>query len=390
MSIAPSADRRQIIKAGFAAAAGTMLGARLSALGADDLKEGDEVIEFLDPQLVNPQRPMIHWPELESWITPDERFFSVSHYGVPTAADPAQWRLQIDGLIGEPRSFSLDELRGRPRVEHIATLECSGNGASPAFMGAIGNAKWAGTPLAPLLRECVPNAQAKEVVFFGADQGKEKIREQEYEQQFARSLSLEDATKETVLLAYEMNGKPLDQAHGSRLRLVVPGWYGIAWVKWLTRIELHDRRYMGRFMARDYVTIRGEPQGPGGEEVIWRETSVGPMRIKSIIARVVRRADGSVRLFGAAWNDGTPLKAVEVKIDDGTWTAALLHDDERAKYAWTFWSYDWKNATSGEHTLVSRAIDVQGRVQPAADDPAIALKKTYWEANQQVVRRVKI
>jgi DMSO/TMAO reductase YedYZ molybdopterin-dependent catalytic subunit len=255
-------------------------------------------------------------------------------------------------------------------------------------MGAIGNIHWTGTPLASLLKECHPLERASEAVFFGADEKVEKIRDKDYLQNFARSLSLRDVLKAgDILLAYEMNGQPLEKAHGAPLRLIVPGWFGISWVKWLTRIELLDRRYMSKYMAREYVTIRGEERDG---KTVWRETSVGPMDVKSVVARVVRRKDGSLRVAGAAWTDGTPLRRVELKIDDGDWAPAQLDPRHRAKYSWTFWSYDWKNAAPGEHTLVSRALDVEGRLQPAAADPEIQLKRTYWEANQQWVRKIRV
>jgi len=184
-----------------------------------------------------------------------------------------------------------------------------------------------------------------------------------------------------------MNGQPLEPVHGAPLRLVVPGWFGISWVKWLTRIELLDRRFMSKYMAREYVTIRGEERDG---KTFWRETSVGPMDLKSVVARVVRRKDGSLRVSGAAWTDGTPLQRVELKIDDGQWTPARLDRKQHAMYSWTFWSYDWKNAAPGEHTLVSRALDAEGRVQPAAEAPEIQLKRTYWEANQQWPRKIGI
>jgi DMSO/TMAO reductase YedYZ molybdopterin-dependent catalytic subunit len=225
-------------------------------------------------------------------------------------------------------------------------------------------------------------------VFFAADHGTEKIRGKDYPQNFARSLAITDALKDNVLLAYQMNGEPLPKDHGAPVRLVVPGWYGIAWVKWLTRIELHDRRYMGRFMGRDYVTIRGEQQG---DDVIWRETAVGKMNLKSMVARVVRRDDGILKVTGAAWNDGAvPIRSVELKIDDGPWNAAKLGEGREAAHCWKFWSYDWRDAAPGEHTLVSRVTDAAGKVQPAAEDALIAMKKTYWEANQQYPRKIKI
>ena len=329
---------------------------------------------------------MLQWNQLQSWITPQEDFFSVKHYGIPDV-DVDDWKLEVSGLVRRPRFFTMEQLRARPRREHAATLECAGNGASEGFMGGIGNARWAGTPLAPLLEECGVLPEGIEVVFFGADQGTEKIRGREYVQKFARSLSFEEAMKETVLLAYEMNGEPLPRQHGAPLRLVVPGWYGVAWVKWIDRIELHARRFMSRFMGRDYVTIRGEQRG---DQVIWRETSVGRMNLKSILARVTRRDDGTVRVMGAAWNDGTPLKAVELKIDEGPWLETQLGQGLGSPHCWTFWSYLWKNPKAGQHTLVSRAVDGRGRIQPAEDDPTISLKKTYWEANQQVPRRIEL
>ena len=144
---------------------------------------------------------------------------------------------------------------------------------------------------------------------------------------------------------------------------------------------------MSKYMAREYVTIRGEEKDG---RATWRETSVGPIDLKSITARAARLSSGTVRLTGAAWTDGTPLRAVELKIDDGPWKATQLDTKQRAKYAWTFWSYDWKSPEPGEHTLVSRAVDAEGRLQPPPDDPGIKLKQTYWEANQQWPRKIRI
>ncbi|MGH9659792.1 MAG: molybdopterin-dependent oxidoreductase, partial [Bryobacteraceae bacterium] len=276
-------------------------------------------------------------------------------------------------------------LKRRPRREHIATLECSGN--APAG-GLVANARWAGTPLAPLLKECGLKTEAIEAVFYGADRGTEKIRGAEYSQQFARSLALGDALKENVLLCYEMNGEPLRKVHGAPLRVVAGGWYGVAWVKWLTAIELHDRRFLSRFMGRDYVTIRGERRG---ENIHWRETSVGRMNLKSVVARVARRSNGTMSVSGAAWSDGTPIRSVELKIDNGPWTQVRLHSHKGENvHTWKFWTHEWKDAAPGEHTLASRAVDQRGRVQPSPEDPFIQLKKTYWEANQYAVRTVRL
>ena len=145
---------------------------------------------------------------------------------------------------------------------------------------------------------------------------------------------------------------------------------------------------MSKYMAREYVTLRGEEID--ASQTLWRETSVGPMDVKSFTARAVRLRQGPVRFTGAAWTDGTPLERVEFRIDDGPWQPASLDTRQRSKYAWTFWRYDWANPTDGEHQVVSRAFDKEGRIQPSKDDPEIKLKRTYWEANQQWPRRIRI
>jgi DMSO/TMAO reductase YedYZ molybdopterin-dependent catalytic subunit len=340
-----------------------------------------KVIPFSGGRPFDPKRPNLQWDQLTSWITPNDQVFWVSHYGVPKPTGD-EWRLNVAGLVNRPRQFSLADLKSRPRREHHATLECSGNG--PAG-GLVANARWAGTPLASLLKDCGAKPGAVEAVFFAADQGTEKIRNADYPQQFARSLPMSDAMKANVLLAWEMNGAPLTQEHGAPVRLVVPGWYGVAWVKWVHRIELHDRRFESRFMGRDYVTIRGE-QRDG--QTIWRETSVGKMNLKSVVARVVQRPDGTHRVSGAAW--GAPIKSVQIKIDNGEWTQVELDRKQNEPFCWRFWSFDWKDAKPGEHTLASRATDMDDRLQPAPDDPSITLKKTYWEANQFAVRKITL
>jgi len=223
-----------------------------------------------------------------------------------------------------------------------------------------------------------------EVAFYGADVGEETVREQTITQHFARSMSIEDATSPYNLLCYEMNGEPLSTRHGFPLRLIAPGWYGVANVKWLERIEVRSRRLMNRFMARDYVTLRKEVVD--GEEV-WSESSVGRSLLKSAPARVVR-SDDAYRIEGAVW--GQPIAQVEVQIDDGPWQTALLDTENVRRFSWRFWSLDWPDAQPGEHTITSRALDTEGNVQPAADDPLIADKITYWESNGQITRTVQI
>ncbi len=251
--------------------------------------------------------------------------------------------------------------QGATKQEVVYTIECGGNHGFPWFTSGIGTAKWGGTPLAPLLKQAGVMDRGIEVVFWGADAGVETVRDMKMPQHFARSMSLVDAMSPNNLLCYEMNGVALPQPHGAPVRLIAPGWYGIANTKWLNRIEVRDTRYMGRFMARDYVTIR-EEQRNGDTEFV--ESSVGRTLLKSAPAKVTRK-DGQYRIVGAAW--GAPVARVEVQVDGGPWRQAAIDKSEQGKFAWTFWSVDWPNATPGEHTITSRAVDTQGNVQPAMD-----------------------
>ncbi len=318
--------------------------------------------------------------ELRNFITPNEEFFSVAHYDRPEIK-AADWSLRLDGLVERPASWTLDELRAMPREERMVTFECSGN-QGIRHHGMVGNAVWAGTPLAPLLEAAGPHPTVIESVFWAADSGVETIRNNEYPQRFARSMSLADAMRSDALLAWEMNGEPLPAKNGFPLRLIVPGWYGIGHVKWLTRIQLADRRLMNRFMGRDYVTIIGEEHDG---ETVWFERSVTTQRIKSVIARVTETASGGTRVFGVAWNDGTPLREVRVQVDGGEWMPAEL-DRTGDRWAWTFWNLETGALGPGEHRLVSNAVDEMGREQPAD----LSLKKTYWEDNAQFVRTVMV
>jgi DMSO/TMAO reductase YedYZ molybdopterin-dependent catalytic subunit len=379
-------SRRAMLKGSAALAALVALGFPLEALEVE-AAAGEQVIPWLDqpppfpdPDVVGTQ---LVWEELGAQLTPNEKFFTVQHYGHWLVIREQDWRLEVGGLAVKPLSLTLAELRARPRQQVTFTLECSGNHGFPVFTGGIGTAVWAGTPLAPLLREVGWLPQATEVVFWGADAGPVQVRDQTVTEQFARSMSLADALDPNILLCYEMNGVPLHPAHGFPVRLIAPGWYGVANVKWLVRIELLNTRYEGRFMGRDYVTQRTVEQD--GRKVT-RFTSVGRARLKSAPARVVRGAQ--YRIEGVAW--GAPIGQVEVRIDGGAWRPAYIVDEDAgAGFAWRRWGLDWGQPSSGEHSVTSRAFDTSGRVQPAPDDPVIANKLTYWESNGQITRRGK-
>jgi DMSO/TMAO reductase YedYZ molybdopterin-dependent catalytic subunit len=171
------------------------------------------------------------------------------------------------------------------------------------------------------------------------------------------------------------------------LRLIAPGWYGVANVKWLTRIEVIDRRFTGRFMARDYVSIR---EGQRDSKAAWTFTNVGRARLKSAPARVTRTGN-RYSIMGAAW--GAPIGGVEVQVDGGNWTAATVDrstPQRSRRFGWVFWTFDWATPSRGEHRIRSRAIDLEGNVQPPADDPFLTSRRTYWESNGQITRRVMI
>jgi DMSO/TMAO reductase YedYZ molybdopterin-dependent catalytic subunit len=410
-------SRRTLLKGGGAAIAGLSALEVAGPAHAFPGGRGEEVIPWLDPPPPNPVPDavgkLLDWEALDSWITPTDNFFTVKHYGEP-AVDAANWRLGIGGLVARPQSLALADLRARPRHEVTFTLECSGNHGFPFFIGGVGNARWAGTPLAPLLERAGILEQGTEVVFWGADSGGVTIRDNggvlrpgtsgqvvpdadgnldlTITEQFARSMSVEDALNGDNLLCYEMNGVPLPGEHGFPLRLIAPGWYGVANVKWLTRIEVMDQRYAGRFMARDYVTIREQARDG---QTVWTFNTVKHDRLKSAPAKVTRRR-GRYAVMGAAW--GAPIAEVEVQIDDGPWmTATLEHRPRRrgrsrarTEFAWRFWTFHWGNPAAGEHTIRSRAFDVDGNIQPAPDDPYLASKVTYWESNGQIGRRVKL
>ena len=379
-----SLTRRDLLRGSVALAALALARNPLCAFGLPEPEEGATEVPFLDKQS---GKNGIQWEKLSSWITSNPDVYVVKHYNQPEI-DPAKWQLELGGLVKKSAKFSLADLKSRRRKTVAATLECSGNNASAGFMGAVANARWTGTPLAPLLREAEPFKRGIEVGFFGTDGGKEEDRnKKEYAANFSRGLHVADAMRDDILLCYEMNGEPLTPAHGAPVRLVVPGWFGIAWVKWLQRVEVLDRRVMSKYMAREYVTVRGEERG---EKTAWRETSIGPMLVKSMIARAEKLRDGTVRLRGAAWTDGTPLAKVELQVDDGLWQHVTLDKSPRSKFSWTFWSFDWRKPAAGEHRLVSRATDAEGRSQPTAEDGVIKLKRTYWEANQQWPRRIQI
>jgi len=323
-------------------------------------------------------------------FTPKDRFFTLQHMNQPEI-DPATYRLKLTGLVNKPAEFSLDELRAMRAVEVAAGYECSGN--SPRSVeGLCSCGQFKGVRLRDVLSKAGVNAKAREVVFFGTDRGPQEIvfRQQTFklDQQFGRSITLENAMKPEPMLAYALNGEPLTRGQGFPVRLLMPGWYGVCNVKWLSEIHLQEDRYLGNYQARWYRSLVGV--GGNGEDADpqtqWVENEITRIHLKSAIARV-RKKGGAYEILGFVLNDGTPLKSVEVQIDNGAWQKATLASTN-TQFSWKLFTYRWEGATPGEHTLVSRVTDAEGAVQPTAEE--LKRKKTFLQDNSQFPRRVMI
>ncbi len=355
------------------------------------LAAGDTLVPFTDlPATINltpaADRRVFDVRTIDGPLTPAGQFFTTQHYGHP-ALDAATHRLTVTGLVDRTLSLSVDELKRMKQVDVVAGFECSGN--SRPLQGLSGNGRWTGVPLREVLQRAGVKADAREFVFFGADHGEEEVdfrgRVTKVDQQFGRSLVREKALSAEPLVAHSLNGEPLTKHQGFPLRLIVPGWYGVANVKWLSQIHAQDDPYLGKYQARWYRTLRGETING---EVKWKETAVTHQQLKSFIARVSESA-GSHTVLGVVLHDGTPLRSVEVKVDDGPWQPATLDPaTTKHRYSWKLFRYEWKGATPGEHTLVSRVTDTRGRVQPTAEE--IASKKTFLEDNSQYPRKVRV
>ena len=379
--------RRNILRTGLAAAGLGIMGVPDWVLPA--LAQGATVVPFLDfPDTFNanpaPDRRMYDSRTLESFVTPKDQFFTTQHYGHPVV-DAAAFKLYVGGLVNAPKSFTLDELKKMPKGDVMFGFECSGNRAP--VQGLASNGKWTGVPLAALMKAVGVKAEAREFVFLGADHGVEEVewRTQKYslDQQFGRSLPRDKALSPEPLVAYAYNDEPLTRHQGFPLRLIVPGYYGVGNVKWLSEIQVQVDPYMGKYQSRWYRTVRGQMING---EMKWMETAVTTMRLKSYVARITKEA-AAHKVVGVILNDGTPIKSVEVKVDDGPWQPAMM-DKQNTKYSWKLFHYDWKGATPGEHTIVSRATDINGEVQPTEKD--LENKKSFLEHNSQHVRRVMI
>ncbi len=300
-------------------------------------------------------------------VTPAGMHFLLSHFDVPFVASAEDWRLAISGRVRTPLSLSLAEIQKFPAKTLRVTFECAGNGRAnlnprwqtqPWEHGAVSTAEWTGTPLRHVLEQAGLESDAADIAFLGIDRGFDNGREHA----FGRSLTTAAAMDDDVLLCWAMNGAPLLPQHGFPLRLIVPGWYGMASVKWLNRIDVLAQPFDGYQQTPNYHyrQKRGEPGAP-----------VTTMRVKSLMVppgipdwytrnRVAEA--GPVELTGRAWSGaGVPITNVAVGID-GTWSDAAL-DARQGKYVWRGWRFQWQ-ATHGDHVLECRATDANGETQP--------------------------
>ncbi len=389
--MAKQSTRRQVLRGSLAVAGLSVVfpgGLREWALPL--LAQGETLVPFTDlPASINltpsADRRIVDVRTINGPFTPADQFFTTQHYGHPTV-DPAAFRLRISGLVERPATLSLDDLRRMGGTELIAGFECSGN--RRPLQGLCSNGRWSGVPLRAVLDRAGLKPQARELVFFGIDRGEEEVefRGQKYmvDQQFGRSLSRERALAAEPFLAYALNGEPLPRGQGFPLRLIVPGWYGVSNVKWLSEIHVQEDQYLGKYQARWYRTLRGETING---ETKWVETAVTHLQLKSFVARVTRDAGRHTALV-VVLNDGTPIRSVEVRVDEGPWRAATPDPATSSRYSWKLFTYAWNDATPGEHTIVSRATDATGRVQPTSEE--LQNKKTFLEDNSQYPRKVMI
>lgn len=299
-------------------------------------------------------------------VTPNAAFYIRSHFSAPQI-DRAAWRLNISGDIERPLTFSLDELLALPSRTLMVTLECAGNGRSamcpqppgePWQYGAVSSAEWTGVPLQTVLAAAGLAPSVSHIIFEGADS--DHVAEAGRTLTYARSLPRNHALHPDTLLAYAMNGEELSVEHGFPVRLIVPGWYGMASVKWLTALVASSSPFDGFYQVDRYVMLR-EDAGPSqGDPLTW-------MRLRSLIAEpaadsILSCGDYLVR--GFAWSGDALVSRVEVSVNGGvTWEDAVL-TSEPERYLWRSWEYRWRASSPGRVTLLSRAYDDAGNQQP--------------------------
>jgi DMSO/TMAO reductase YedYZ molybdopterin-dependent catalytic subunit len=325
---------------------------------ADDLQAARAALTMIQPEPFNAEAPR---EALLGEITPTELHYVRSNFALP----PHDGVLEIGGAVENPFTLTLDDLRARPAVTRVVTLECAGNGRltqTPLPVGepwghyAVSTAEWTGALLHQILEQAGPQANAVDVRFEGADHGPYY----EYDDiRFVRSLDLPDAADPAaeILIAYEMNGAPLSADHGAPFRLIVPRWYGVASVKWLKRIEVIPEEYEGEFQVGHYMYE-------------WADRPHEPVELMRVRARITDPAPGATiptgtyTVRGKAWTGSGQITNVDISLTgEGEWIPAQLAPP-RGPYEWQDWTFEWQANKPGRHTLRARATDAAGNVQP--------------------------
>jgi sulfane dehydrogenase subunit SoxC len=336
--------------------------------------------------LRNPGMPL---EGLRHPVTPIGMHYVLVHFDIPDL-DLECYELLVDGRVERPLRLTLDDLRSRPALTMPVMMECAGSGrarltprpiSAPWHDEAIGCAEWTGTPLRGVLEESGVLDDAVEVLFTGHDRGIDQGVEQDYQ----RSLPVAEALADGVLLAYEMNGRPLPPAHGHPLRLLVPEWYGMASVKWLRSVTAIAVPFDGVQQSQLY-TFRTSEDDPGTPITRRRPRALmAPPGIPEFLSRVRHVRPGRTTIEGRAWSGHAPVRSVDFSADGGsTWAPARL-EDEAGVHGWRGWSYAWE-ATPGHHQLCARAVDAEGRTQPL--DPGDVWNTGGYAVN--AVQRVEV
>ena len=335
-------------------------------LGADDRQKRDLLTLSARPE--NLEMPLSGFAD---YITPIDRFFVRTHVAVP-AVNLASWRLKVEGEVTAPLTLTMQDLRALPSVELVAVVECAGNGRRfydppvPGVQwgnGAVGNGRWRGVRLADVLRKAGIKDSAREVLFGGADVPLGTMPD------FERSVPIKKALDANTLLAYDMNGEPLPVKHGFPLRAIVPGWAGDSSTKWVTSIRVLDREHDGFWMKRAY-RHPGKAVAPGTLVAPEQMQPVTSLRIKSVIAGPTEgeflRVGTPVLIRGTAWSgDAGPVEAVDVSVDGGRrWSPAALRRDQRTRFGWRQWEFNWTPSQDAYYTVLARARDAAGNIQP--------------------------
>ena len=301
-------------------------------------------------------------------VMPNAHFYVRNHFQIPDL-DGSAWELRVGGLVDRPLALGLRDLTTMPSETLVVTLECAGNGRfrmDPAVpgeqwrLGAVSTAEWTGVPLVEVLDRAGVKPTANEIVFRGADSG---TVDGHGAMAFERSLSIDTARDSQALLAYAMNGEPLPLQHGYPVRLVVPSWYGVASVKWLTDVELVAEPFTGYFQADKYW-YEVEEDG---------RTVRDPVTLQRVRALITDPAGGDelpagdVAVRGVAWSGAAPIARVDVSVDRGPWQEARLVG-ERHRHSWQWWEYIVRLDRPGTTSLRARATDLAGRTQPEATE----------------------